>query len=311
MIPSDFRSRLRSLLVFAAVLTAAFSVYLIQWIRFCLDDDLFSYALVIPCVSGWLIWQLKEKLNYEFDRSNTTAVGLGLVGVLLFAIPLFFSGTTDESNATALSFRILSFVVLLTATAAYCLGGKFMKQILFPIGFLLFMAPPPPSIVAGIETGLQHASAVVSGWFFTMIGLSHLQNGLVFQLPNITIEVARECSGIRSTIVLFITSLIAGYMFLDRNWQRVLFTALVIPLGIARNGFRIVTIGWLCTEYGPEMIHSPIHHRGGPVFFAISLIPLFLLLFLFRRMNRSRPTESALECDETEEAPVCATQKQN
>jgi hypothetical protein len=50
-----------------------------------------------------------------------------------------------------------------------------------------------------------------------------------------------------------------------------------------------VTIGWLCTEYGPEMIHSPIHHRGGPVFFAISLIPLFLLLFVFRRMNRPVP----------------------
>lgn len=300
MIPSDFRSRLLYFLGFAAVLTAAFSVYLIQWIRFCLETNLFSYALIIPCVSGWLIWQLKEKLNYGFDRSNPATVSLGLVGVLLFAIPLFFPGTTDESNATALSFRILSFVALFTAAAVYCLGGKFMKQILFPVGFLVFMAPFPPSIVAGIETGLQHASAVVSGWFFSLIGLSHLQNGLVFQLPNITIEVARECSGIRSTIVLFITSLIAGYMFLDRNWQRVLFTVIVIPLGIARNGFRIVTIGWLCTEYGPEMIHSPIHHRGGPVFFAISLIPLFLLLFLFRRMNRPQPTAATLESDETE-----------
>jgi exosortase/archaeosortase family protein len=140
--------------------------------------------------------------------------------------------------------------------------------------------------VHGIEVGLQLASALVSGWFFSWTGASFLQQGLMFQLPNITLEVAPECSGIRSTLVLFITSLIAGYLFLKRPWQRTLFSALVIPLGVARNAFRIVTIGWLCIEYGPEMIHSAIHRRGGPVFFGLSLAPLFLLLFAFRWWNR-------------------------
>lgn len=47
-----------------------------------------------------------------------------------------------------------------------------------------------------------------------------------------------------------------------------------------------MTIGWLCIEYGPEMVHSPIHHRGGPVFFGLSLVPLFMLLFIFRRWDK-------------------------
>ncbi len=289
MIPTDFKARLRRLTVFAAVLTAAFSVYLFRWASYCLEEDLFSYALIIPIVSAWLIWQIKADLKFEFGPSGAVAPALGLLGAAALVVPILSSGATDDSAINALSCRVFSFVALLAAGSVQLLGGRFMKQILFPTAFLIFMVPFPPTMVAGIETGLQHASAVVSGWFFTAIGASHLQSGLVFQLPNITIEVARECSGIRSTIVLFITSLIAGYLFLEKNWQRALFAALVIPLGIARNGFRIVTIGWLCTEYGPEMIHSPIHHRGGPVFFAISLIPLFLLLFLFRRMNRPQP----------------------
>ena len=112
--------------------------------------------------------------------------------------------------------------------------------------------------------------------------------GLAFQLPNVTIEVAPECSGIRSSLVLFITSLVAGHLLLERPWQRALLTLLVIPLGILRNAVRIVTIGWLCTHHGPEMIHSAIHHRGGPFFFAISLVPLLAMLVIFRWLGKRK-----------------------
>jgi exosortase/archaeosortase family protein len=50
-----------------------------------------------------------------------------------------------------------------------------------------------------------------------------------------------------------------------------------------RNGFRIMMIGLLCVNVGPEMIHSLIHRRGGPLFFALSLIPFLLALWWLRR----------------------------
>ena len=62
--------------------------------------------------------------------------------------------------------------------------------------------------------------------------------------------------------------------------------AFVIPLGILRNGFRILVIGLLCVHVGPHMIDSPIHHQGGPFFFALSLVPLFLLLWWLRRQEQ-------------------------
>jgi exosortase/archaeosortase family protein len=62
--------------------------------------------------------------------------------------------------------------------------------------------------------------------------------------------------------------------------------ALVIPLAIARNGFRILVIGLLCVYIGPHMSDSFIHHRGGPIFFALSLIPLSLFLFWLRRHDK-------------------------
>jgi hypothetical protein len=34
---------------------------------------------------------------------------------------------------------------------------------------------------------------------------------------------------------------------------------------------------------GPQMIHSLIHRRGGPLFFVLSLVPLLLFLWLLRK----------------------------
>ena len=157
------------------------------------------------------------------------------------------------------------------------------------MAFLVFMVPVPDHIAGVLETGLKLASAEAAAWLFEISGVPVLRDGVVFQLPGITLEVARECSGIRSSYVLFMTSLIAAHLFLRSTWHRVILIGVVIPLGIVRNGFRIVVLGWLCVQYGPHMIDTWIHHRGGPVFFVLSLIPLFILLgWLWRSENRRR-----------------------
>jgi exosortase len=154
------------------------------------------------------------------------------------------------------------------------------------------MVPMPDGMAEAIETALISASAEVANLLFHISGTPFLRAGLIFQLPNITIEVAQECSGIRSSWVLFMTSILAANLFLKTRWRRFALVAFVIPLGILRNGFRILVIGLLCVNIGPQMIHSLIHRRGGPVFFVLSLIPFFLVLWWLRRGDaRTRRAE--------------------
>jgi exosortase/archaeosortase family protein len=75
-------------------------------------------------------------------------------------------------------------------------------------------------------------------------------------------------------------------MFLSSSWHRGLLVAMVIPLGIVRNAFRVLVIGLLCVHVGPDMIDSWIHHKGGPLFFAVTLLPLFLAAAWFRHRER-------------------------
>ena len=158
-----------------------------------------------------------------------------------------------------------------------------MWSLAFPFALLLFLAPFPQALHDRIESFLQHGSAEVADWLFQISGLSYYRAGLFFKLPGLTLQVAPECSGIHSTVVLFITSLVAGRMLLRRPWNRAVLTLFVLPLALVRNAFRIFVIGELCVHVGPHMIHSPIHHRGGPLFFALSLVPFFALLYFLKK----------------------------
>jgi exosortase C (VPDSG-CTERM-specific) len=273
--------------------------------RYCLREDLFSYILLIPFITGFLVARRWRDLDHSFIPAPIIVAALGIASTLFLALSFRNGGAVSGPDPASLCFRTLSFVVCWIAVAVWTLGRRFMSGLLFPAAFLIFMTPLPPVAVETLERALQHASAEVSSWFFPLANVPFFRTGLAFQLPNITIQVAPECSGIRSTLVLFITSLLAGYLYLERPWQRAALAALVIPLGIARNAFRIVTIGWLCTRHGPEMINSPIHHRGGPVFFAVSLVPLFVMLILFRKLGRTpeRPGSSLPVLPKNESLP--------
>jgi exosortase/archaeosortase family protein len=115
-----------------------------------------------------------------------------------------------------------------------------------------------------------------------------LRAGTLLTLPGITLHVAQECSGIRSSWVLLMTSVLTSHLFLHNPWRRVVLVAFVIPLALLRNGFRILVIGLLCVHISPRMIDSFIHQRGGPIFFALSLVPLFGLMVWLRRQERPR-----------------------
>jgi exosortase/archaeosortase family protein len=152
------------------------------------------------------------------------------------------------------------------------------------------MIPMPAGFRTELETFLQYGSAAAANWMFTLSGLSVFQDNLSFHLPgNIRFNVEPECSGIHSSLVLLITSLVAGHLLLRTWWKQAVLVVVVIPLALLRNGFRIFVIGRLCVHFGARMFDSWVHHRGGPLFFAISLVPFFGLLLWLVKSERTRP----------------------
>ena len=282
-------SRLHSYVLFAAVLTAAFGRPLIQLAQIAYDNALVSHTVLVPAASAYLIWLRRGRLlNARSGPQWPGAIFLfAALAVLISPWPANegVSGSTPDNR---LALQVLAYCLMLCSAGFYFFGAKNMKICLFPVCFLFFTVPLPPAVVAALETGLQLSSAETAFAMIKTTGTPVFREGLVFWLPGIGLEVARECSGIHSSLVLFITALVAGDLFLKARWTRVLIAVIVIPLGIVRNGFRILVLSMLTVHVDPSYIDSPIHHEGGPIFFALSLIPFFLMLGVLRRIELRR-----------------------
>jgi len=276
---------------FAIMLLAAFARPLFGLVNYAAGSELYSYILLIPFVSAYLLYlrrdQLPKKYVADFPLAIVSlAAGLGVVAFTYSSIGL---APADNDRLALLT---LSFLCFLVAGGFFFLGRGWMRSAAFPLAYLIFMVPMPDAMADALETASKYASAEVANFLFHLSGTPFLRAGLIFQLPNITIEVAQECSGIRSSWVLLMTSILAANLFLKARWRRFALVAFVIPLAILRNGFRILVIGLLCVNIGPQMIHSLIHRRGGPLFFMLSLIPFFLVLWWLRKGDaRTRQPE--------------------
>jgi exosortase C (VPDSG-CTERM-specific) len=286
--------RLWSGVCFSILLVAGFTQPLLALISYAAGSELYSYILLIPFVSVYLLYLRRNQLpkNCTSDLRGGILFLVAGLGMLAFACWLHFTGRALSMNSRVV-LSTFSFLCCLAAGGFFFLGRPWMRAVAFPLGFLIFLVPIPDAMANGLETASKYASAEVANLLFHLSGTPFLRAGLVFQLPNITIEVAQACSGIRSSWVLFITSILAANFFLRTPRRRFALVAFIIPLAILRNGFRILVIGLLCVHLGPQMIHSPIHNRGGPLFFVLSLIPFFVVLWWLRRGDvRTQPPRS-------------------
>lgn len=277
---------LRWLAVCAVGLVLCFAKPLVGLVKLAQHSGLYSYILLIPFISGYFVWLKKAELQgsgSEPDRKlGVLALAVGLMTTLGF---LTLQARLHLAVVDVLAWNTFSFVLLFFGLCCFFVGRQALRSVAFPLGFLIFLVPLPLAVKSSLETFLQHSSAFAAGVLFTLVGTPFIRNNVIIQLPGITLQVAPECSGIHSTLVLFVTSLIAGQLFLRSNLKRVLFALVVIPLGIFRNAIRIVTIGELCVHLDPSYIDSPIHHKGGPFFFVISMVPFLLLLFYLRKLD--------------------------
>jgi exosortase C (VPDSG-CTERM-specific) len=280
--PAATNKRFVGWCIYLVILGGAFALPMREFVTYAAHSDVHSYVLLIPFVTAYLIYIRRNHLSREVSSAWGFTLLLAAAGTgALFASRHF----TELGQNDYMTLIALSFVCFVIAGAFLFLGGNWVGSAMFPLFFLAFMIPLPEAAVDFLENASKQASAEVANWLFLISGTPALRTGTVFQLPGISIIVAKECSGIRSSLVLVITSLLAANMFLHTSWRRALLVGAVIPLGLLRNGFRILVISLLCVHIGPEMIHSPIHRRGGPIFFVASLIPLFIVLWLLRRQE--------------------------
>jgi exosortase len=235
-----------------------------------------SHLILIPFVTLVLLYQKRDAIF----SSVQSAVPAG-AGLILFGLGLAWAGTLHRSSGSrddSLTLMASGLVVLWIGGFLLCYGRNAFRAALFPLLFLGFMIPLPGALLDGVTGVLKTGSAQTVAGLFTLTGTLYHREGYLFAFPQFAIEIADECSGIRSSIALLLTTLLAGHMFLQSGWKKVLLAALVVPFAMVKNGIRIVSLTLLAMHVDPSFLTGQLHHEGGFVFFLLTLAMLAPLL---------------------------------
>jgi len=241
--------------------------------------DYYTHIPLIPAISAYVLFKRKDVLCRNEPGSPlgglAIAGGLGLVVIDTVSRP----GLVGRAELV-----VTGAVLILAGTFLALFGKRSFRRTLFPFLFLVFMIPLPASMMSAIVSALVTASTGMTSLLFKALGVPFVQEGAYFHLPVFDIEVAQECSGIRSSIALAITTVLAGHIFLDKFWKKVLLVLAVFPVTVLKNGVRILSLYLLSYFIDIKIIEGGFLHRsGGFIFFGLGLVILGYVLWILRK----------------------------
>jgi exosortase len=264
---------------------------LVALVRYSLHDPSSSHILLIPFISFFLLYAERRRVFAVTGSRLILGLGIAAGAVILYACA--FAGLVPKDGNWAFSLEILAIILVWVGAFAGCYGTRALAAGSFSLLFLLLMIPVPDPILNFVIHALQEGSTDVAHFIFKIFGTPVLRHGFVLTLPTVTIEVAQECSSIRSTMALFITSLLASHLYLRTGWKQLLLVVLVFPLSLIKNGVRIATLTLLSIYVDPGFLTGSLHRDGGFAFFFMALLIILpLFLWMEKSDRRAIPVKS-------------------
>jgi len=267
---------LASCLLFLRPLTA--------FVSYSLASENASHLILIPVISAWVVFLERDRI-FKALRSDGPVGSLLLAAAAVVALAAFSMGSR-LSAVNQLSVYIFALLLVWVAGFAFFFGRRSLERARFPLVFLLLTIPIPDFILDKVIYLLQKGSAEITAVLFDWSGVPVLRDGFVFHLARVNIEVARECSGIRSSLALLILAILVAHFYLDTFWKQLVLVIAGLFVMILKNGVRIVTLTLLASYVNPGFLYGRLHHEGGVVFFVLALLLLAPLVWLLERSER-------------------------
>ena len=253
--------------------------------------DYYDHILVIPFMSTALFYWERNKIFTDVRYLPRFGIPLIVCGVVFYAVGL--AELLPLSLNVRISWTAFSALLAFVGAFVFLFGSVSFRKAHFPLLFLVFMIPIPRVILESFIYSLQVSSTEATDLLFGLTGTPYYREGFFFYLPGVAIEVAKQCSGIRSSLALIVTGVLAAHLFLDRGWKHIILVLSVFPITVLKNGIRIVTITLLATYVDKRFLtESWLHHSGGFVFYIPGLVLLGLEIWAFRKWPQ-RPSSKS------------------
>ena len=233
--------------------------------RWTAKDTYYSHGFLVPLISLFIVWIKRDKLSkLKIQPSN-----LGWI--------FFITGISI--NAVSALWRIyfssgFSLILVLAGLVLLFLGKQFLRQLMFPTVFLLFMIPLPLVAIANISFRLKIFAAHISTIIINRLGVPAIRDGSVIKTMHSYVIVEDPCSGIRSLIALIALGALMSYFSnISKTKKAILFIS-SIPIAISSNIIRIVSLCLASEMYGQKLATGLFHNIMGILVFVFAFAGL-------------------------------------
>lgn len=265
------------------------------------QDETYSHIVLIPAMSLVLLAVRGKSIMREAAAGGKPVMGVVLCGGGLCLYGAAVLLREQLGRQTFLNHDVPNDYLSLCMTAAVAwiigsfiaaYGTSVFRKARFELLLLVFTIPIPVFLLNAIVAVLQHASAEAAAVVFNLSGFPYHRNGLVFEFSNVAVHVAEQCSGIRSSLALFILSVVTGHLFLRSMSRQVVLACAVFPITVIKNALRIMTMTLLANQVDSRFLTDHwIHRSGGIPFFAVALMLFIPMVWALRKSERwLRPT---------------------
>ncbi|MFP4573039.1 MAG: exosortase W [Desulfobacterales bacterium] len=283
-------------LAFAAAFAVLYHSAVVHIVRSWTTPD-GSHGILILGISIYLVWIKKDEL-LKLRPDPALLPGGILLGAGCFA---YFAGVISST----LLVQVISMVPVLLGAILLFAGFSFFWIFLLPVGYLIFLTGFVEQLLGGFAIYFQQFAAWFAGGVFRLLGMPVFQDYTIIQLPHITLEVVRACSGVGHLVALFALAVPLAFLT-QRTWTRksiIVFSAFII--GLLANGLRIVLIG-LFTKFFPGAgVHGPYETFQVAVIFFFGLVLLLVLSSLLAKKdgkdNPANPNNPSSAGDENDQ----------
>jgi len=218
-------------------------------------SPMYSHGYVVPAVSAYLVWALRDRLAPLPARP---AIPAGLGAAAVSALLLTVSGASGVQILGQ-----VGLVIGVTACALLAFGSARVRTAWMAIAYLLLMVPFWDALTDRLHTPFQNLSASIGVQLISAVGIPAVRDGVFLRLPGITLEVARACSGINYLIAVLALGLPLTYLAIPSVWRRVGLIATALVVAALSNGLRVALIGVLAYYDVGSPLHGPGHVLHG------------------------------------------------
>jgi EpsI family protein len=261
---------------FLACYAGVFASLVEQW----LTNDVYTHGFLIPLISAYLVYDRREQLAATpvvpdlvgGSLLMTTGLGLLLVGHV---------GGMISVSQLSLLFSAAGVVLLL-------LGRAILKQVWLALAYLLFMIPVWEVATSAFQESFQLFSADIGSMVLRLVGIPVRHNGILLELPNVTLKVAEACSGVNFVVAILAVSIPQAYLMLSSVGLRVLVAVLAVLVALLTNGLRVALIGVVSyADLAGADIHGPGHVLQGMSVAVVGFLVMFVIVHILARRSRA------------------------